>query len=680
MLSRSGRVRLALMLCTLALAFEPASVSHAQSDELSPPSSRARRAKKRRKTRSASPPPSDPVPVGPALPAWEETEEVSGDPGAASTVPVRTAPVAPPPPANTAPASPPPETAPAVRAEPESQGSFVSDPDEVSFSDPELEERAGTMADDRGWGGLVPETEASHQTASSAEEHDPLANTGLARVELIGQQGFDIRHEGDLEDAYETRLRLDAEVEFRRSRKLRMSIGLRTDLLWALPARGDPALYDPMTPEREARHYTPLQQDRWELDLLPLSAFVDTTLGSGFHVRLGEQPVSIRRMDFYSPIDILAAFDMRGQPKFDPTSGRLSQPAVRVDWDLGSWATLQMVYVPWFMPNLSRSNRDRYVATVLGTRGANSSRTVEDLVTPSFQSKVSETGLRFVGPAPDFTHPQAQTRLTMRGSSYELGLSVGTALEKTASVYLTPKAEAYAQGKPRADAAVALAFTAEQPVIDFAYHRYATFGIDGSLDLAPISLGFEFAYSPSRHLVAATHDGSHLPQPNVSEQIFDSSNTTVSNVRDKSIRKGVPLLQAALHMDWIDGERFALAIEGFVIKTTQLPYDKSRDWFGFIPDKGMYAGGLLGASYNPSPDSGRVRFDLSVISLVGPSLIVMPQVEVKAMDGLYVNLGAQIFEGPQRTPEQGTGGRQNVNVGGLFSGYDQVLIGFRYLP
>ncbi len=633
MLKWSGRARLAVVLCALALAWEPAS-SRAQDGERF---AQARRSKKRRsKPRTSAPPPTEPAAP---QPGWDETEDEpeDGDSGRDHVGPVS------------------------------DSGSSAVSSDDMVINDPELEERAGTMADDRGWGGMVPEGEGSHNAASS--DFDPLANTGMSRLELIGQQGVDIHHEGSLEDAYESRLRFDAEVDFRRSRTMRMAIGLRTDLLWALPARGDPALYDRDT----MRHSTALQQGRWELDILPLSAYVDKTFGSSFHLRIGEQTVSMRRMDFYSPIDILAAFDMRGQPKLDPSAGRLAQPAVRVDWDLASWATLQVVYVPWFMPNLSRPNRDRYVATILGTRGAKTSATLEDLLAPSYQTRASEAALRFVGPAPDFTHPQAQTRLTMRGSGYEVAVNGGTALEKIPSVYLTPKADAYARGVNQ-DALTA--FGSNQPVIDFEYHRYVNFGIDGSLDVGPLQLAFELAYSPSRHLVAATKDGSHLPQPNVSQQIVDSDGTVTSNVRDRSIRKGVPLLQSAFHVDWINGEEFALAAEGFLVKAMQLPYDLTRDWWGFVPGKGIYAGGLLAGTYTPTPDTNRIRFDCSLVALVGPSWIVMPQIELKAMEGLYLNVAAQIFEGPTPTP----GGAQNINVGGLFSGYDQVLFGFRYLP
>jgi hypothetical protein len=139
------------------------------------------------------------------------------------------------------------------------------------------------------------------------------------------------------------------------------------------------------------------------------------------------------------------------------------------------------------------------------------------------------------------------------------------------------------------------------------------------------------------------------------------------------------VVSGALHVDWLHGESFAIALEGFFLKATQRPYDMTRDWWGFIPKKAIYAGGVLGASYRPDPDAGRWKLDLSVVGLVGPSLIVMPQVEYRVLDVLYLAAGAQIFEGPSPTYHN-VGGAQNLNIGGLFNGYDQAYFGFRYVP
>ena len=550
--------------------------------------------------------------------------------------------------------------------------------DEV-IADPELA-GSGNQADlAAGWEGASDSTSGPRLAAVPAEAPDPSANTGISRLQAIGMFGSDLHHEGNLEDAYETRFRFDAEVDFRRSRKTRVSVGTRIDLFWALPYGGDPDINTPKKGDMPEQRSTQLAQGRFELDILPLSGFVDHTLFNGFHLRVGEQVVSLARADFYSPMDMLAAFDLRGQPTLGATTGRLAQPAVRVDWDLSSWATLEAVYVPWFMPNLTRPNRDRYVANALGTGGTTLPATVTQLVNPGFQTKANEASVRFVGPAPDFKTPQAQARLNMRGNGFELAVNGGTALEKMPSYYLTPMTEMYERGGTATD--VLTAVSLGQPIASVEYHRYESVGLDGTLDLSPLTLSFEATFSPSRHFLAATAHGERLPQPNVSRQITDPNPATgdPGNVRDRSIRKGVPVVSGALHVDWLRGERFVIALEGFFLKATQRPYDTTRDWWGFIPKKAIYAGGVLAASYRPDPDAGRWKLDVSVVGLVGPSLIVMPQVEYRVLDVLYLAAGAQIFEGPSPTYHN-VGGAQNLNIGGLFNGYDQAYFGFRYVP
>jgi hypothetical protein len=553
--------------------------------------------------------------------------------------------------------------------------------------DPELSgETPSEPVQDFGWGpvGAKKPDAPPPPVAPVPDEdsYDPLANTGIAKLELLAQFAADLRHEDALEDAYETRLRFGGEIEFRRSRKLRLVIGSRVDFLWSVPSQNDP--------EVVKRNQRALDQDRYEVDVLPTAAYVDATLSDGVHLRVGHQMVSLGRMDFYSPNDVLVAYDMRPQPKLDLTGNKLSQPAVRLDWDAATWLTLQAVYVPWFMPHLSRPNRDQFVSSVLVGRGA---AVVPDyvngLIDPSFQTKQSEANLRFVGPPPDFANPQAAMRLNLRGSTMELALSGGTAVEKMPAVYITPRLDTYLRD-PRGDAtltALGTAIRAGQPVTDVEYHRYYQLGVDGSFDVSPLSVGFEFAYSPSRHLYAATEDGSHVVQPNVSEPITDAIAVDVrddmgiagvewieSNVNDRKIRKGVPVLQGALHVEWVKGETFVVMAEGFWVNALELPYDKTRDWWGFIPKTGAYIGGIVAASY--LLQDGRYRFDVTALTGVGPALALLPGVEIRARDGLYINASAQFFEGPA----PGFNGAQNLNFGGLLSGYDQVALGLRWLP
>ncbi|MET0339403.1 MAG: hypothetical protein ABW252_00290 [Polyangiales bacterium] len=574
--------------------------------------------------------------------------------------------------------------------------------DEV-IADPEVESRKGSSRDDvrdeviadpeiasdhGAWeGSHAKEPAAPRGPVVDAEPaFDPLANTGIAMIEVVGQVQFDTRHEGGLEDAYETRLRLDSEVDFRRSRRLRMSLGVRTDLFWALPARGDPDLYLPATDDGPGRQQSVLAQDRFELDVLPLSAYVDVTVVDGLHLRMGEQMVSMSRMDFYSPIDMLAAHDLRGQPTQTAATPKLSQPAIRLDWDMGEWATLQVIYVPWFMPHLPRSNRDRYVANVLGSSEDALPAVFDAFIDPSYQTKAPEQVLRFIGPPPDFKTPQAQARLNLRGAGREIAVSAGTALEKFPSIYSTPLAERLALADDREPDPLPLAneqLLAGNPLMDVAYHRFYQFGIDGSFDIGPMVLNFEFTYSPGRRLYAARPGGNALPQPNTSGAIRDAEvayegKTLVvvepGNVDDASIRRGVPMVQGALHLEWLHGTRFGIVGEAFWLNALELPYDLDRDWWAFIPGTGAFIGGLL--AMIARFDEGRWQVNVAAVAAPGPSLIFLPQVELRTYEHLFVNVGATFYEGPAPTPHGG----QDLNFGGLYSGYDMVFIGFRYNP
>lgn len=564
--------------------------------------------------------------------------------------------------------------------------------------------QAASGGEDHGWGDVLQQPDATGPRQSTLEaksrpedDYDPTANTGIARLEMLGQVAADLRQEGALEDAFETRLRFGGEVEFRRSRNLRLVLGSRLDFFWAVPGPNDDVI--------KAAGRSALDEDRFEVDIFATAAYVDTTLGDGVHLRVGQQVVSLGRMDMYSPTDMLAVFDMRPQPRLDMAANKLAQPAVRLDWDLNSRATIQAVYVPWFMPHLSRGNRDQYVSKVMtGTGTGQTPEAVRALVDPSQQTKIGESALRFVGPSPDFKTPQAQVRANFRGDAMEFGLSFGTALEKLPSIYHTPMVNRVMVGPPpnrdidptgdasyrKAESDLGYSLYGGQSVVDVAYHRYNLIGLDGSIDLAPVSLGFEFAFSPSRHLVTGStrSDGKYLPLPNVTEQLTDplppasgeedaDGNLppwTPSNVTDKRIRKGVPLIQAAMHLEWLKGETFALVGEIFWMNALALPHDRGRDWLGFIPGTGAFVGGMVAMSYMAW--DGRLRLDLTTVAMVGPSLVLIPHAEVKASEGLYVDVGAQIFEGAN----PGFNGMQKMNIGGAMSGYDQVFVGLRWLP
>jgi hypothetical protein len=617
-----------------------------------------------------------------------------------------------------------------IIADPELAGSSkksdrgASSDDEV-IADPELSGGAQKSgAKDNGWGGVYKSGKGEEEPKSSApeapEEPDPMANTGIAKLEISGQTAIDTHAEENMEDFYEARLRFGGEVDFRISRRLRLSIGTRIDFGWYAPFQGDRELDDDkldMTgePIRGVNgktlkvHRGVLQEDRFEIDIIPLAAYVDATIADGVHLRVGEQVISLARMDGLSVTDMLAVVDFRPQTKNDPAGLKLAQPAIRLDWDFNSWATLQLVYVPWFMPHLMRPNRDNYVGQGTAAAGTASRPPafVSKLIDPSFQPKAQEESLRFVGPAPDFSHPQAELRLNFRGSSFELALLGGTALEKLPSIYYTPLVNKLLAVDVASDNDSALledALRAGQlaaglptqcqarscALVDIEYHRYYLVGFDGSFDIAPLQVGFELAYSPSRHLYTADRRGNNLPLPDVSKQIADADDLhwtdpniarTLGSVDDRRIRKGVQMIQAALHVEYLKGESLLLAAEGYLYQAMKLPHDDNREWLGFPKGKGTYLAGLVSGSYNIQ--EGKYRFDCTVLVTMGPSYIITPQIEFQLSESFYLNIGAQFYEGP--TPNNLAGRNRtrvatNLTPGGILSGYDNVYLGFRWTP
>lgn len=587
-----------------------------------------------------------------------------------------------------------PASAPAAGVEDTSGDEVIADPELGETGDKPPADAWGTSFQ----GGPEP-AKPQPSSAPEEDEYDPLANTGIAKLELLGQVAADLHHEGQLEDAYETRLRFGGEIEFRRSRNLRLVVGSRLDFFWAVPSQDDNIVVQ--NKERA------LDQDRFEVDVLPTAAFADMSVFDGFHLRVGEQVVSLGRMDFYSPTDSLVIYDMRPQPRLDPASAKLAQPAIRIDWDITTALTLQAAYVPWFSPNLTRPNRDKYVAEVTGGKGAAKAPDYgSDYIDPSFQTKQSEANVRFIGPPPDFKTPQVAARLVYRGSSFDIAASAGSALEKIPSVYLTPAAAELAANGPDASQWSPQTVTlfkqiqgspAAVRLADVEFHRYAVIGGDFGFDFGPVSFGFEGAFSPERHLYAATKDGRHVAQPNTTKEIYDpcfagqegcvtakGQGIKPSNVSDRSIRKGVPVVQGAMHVEWLKGDSLIVAGEAFWINALQLPHDQTRDWAGFIPNTGAYVGGMANASY--LLNEGEWRFEGTLITtVVGPSIVAIPHIEYRAREGLFVDVGAQLFEGPapgytDKMGRTSVVGAQNTSLGGLLTGYDQAFIGIRWLP
>jgi len=102
--------------------------------------------------------------------------------------------------------------------------------EEVVIDDPAAPDGS---ANDNVWGEAADPGSTSDTGSSSfggTNGYDPMANTGIAHLELDGRFAGDLHQEGSLEDVYETRFRLEAGVEFRRSRRLRISVGVLAEV------------------------------------------------------------------------------------------------------------------------------------------------------------------------------------------------------------------------------------------------------------------------------------------------------------------------------------------------------------------------------------------------------------------------------------------------------------------
>src|ERR1041385_89846 len=159
----------------------------------------------------------------------------------------------------------------------------------------------------------------------------PAVSAPTFRLSLHTRWGVDTQRIHASQDVTEGTSVLVFEAEQRRSDALLLSVGLR------------------------ARHVFAERRDgeaRYELDVVPTSAFADVTLTDGVHVRAGYQTVSLGRFDVFSATNFLAAYDLRSGPVTMPEAGEVGQPAIRFDMDRVSGFLLQTWFLPFFQPDI----------------------------------------------------------------------------------------------------------------------------------------------------------------------------------------------------------------------------------------------------------------------------------------------------------------------------------------
>ena len=355
----------------------------------------------------------------------------------------------------------------------------------------------------------------------STPQHEPTAPPANFKLELHSRTGFDTAWQSPREDVIESTQIARFEAVYYRSEDLRFDVGLRV--------RHQFARREADTAEGDA--------ERYELDVLPLAAYADGTLSDGIHLRAGYQTIALGRFDFWSASNFLAVLDLRNGMTTLPEALEVAQPAVRLDVDVTPEVTLQAFYVPFFQPHVvTIAGTDYALLAFLDQTAPLSVSGAPAVVTAVERSQipgVTTGGVQALGPQPSLEHPQGALRFSARPRGGEIGVTLGTALERLPAFELSPEFRAFLEGPEL------LAFLANPRdigrQIDFrdalgrvavgskpfaiSYGRFFVYGLDAAIDVTPVQLGIEAAYMQNRVFnaarlgktpVAGTSDVGHL--------------------------------------------------------------------------------------------------------------------------------------------------------------------------
>lgn len=513
---------------------------------------------------------------------------------------------------------------------------FVSKParaDEV-IMDPEL---AGEPS-----ASPPPERPGTAAPAEPSTTKDSSRSTGEARfnLSLHTRWGVDTQWTHASQDVTEGTTVAVFEAEQRPSESLLLSVGLRARHVFAERKNGDA---------------------RYELDVVPTSAFADVKLDDGLHLRAGYQTVSMGRFDVFAASNFLAAYDLRSGPVTMPEASEVGQPALRFDMDRVSGFVLQTWFLPFFQPNIVTVYGSDYALLApldraIDAQGGSAQQIRSNLETALGRSGLnvlSSSAVRALGPEPSLAHPQGAIRATVHGTAGEMSATVGTALERLPAITLSRAfLDALAGGPPPSEPLVA-------------YNRFSIASVDGALDVGPFQFGAEAAFMKNRTLLAAS----------------TAAPTTSANalpVVPPAIPEQVDMLYGGLRAELLESAGWAAVVEAFITGALHdpapaAPGEAERQWMAF--EKGRYFRGLA-AGVHFAPEESRIRLELGGVVLSGPTWVALPRFEWEALRWFYLELGYVFVAGPA----PGFFGTPNVSLGGLYNDVDQVFLGVRWIP
>jgi hypothetical protein len=483
---------------------------------------------------------------------------------------------------------------------------------------------------------------ASSEPAAQASSSTSQPEAADVRLVLHSRVARDLFDADPREETWESTTIAALDATMRRSESLRFGIGFVVRYHFASLASAVPD--------------APAQ--RFDLDMIPKTGYIDATVARGLNVRLGYQPVQLGRFDVFSATNVLAVHDLREGPATLPDIGEVGQLAALCDFDIGGWLSLRAIYVPFFTPDLISVVESDYALFPMLQSDVNASfgafgdvlsadevrSLVASNLTRADRAHIAATGLSAFAPEPSFGHPQGALRATVHGGAGELALTFATALEhvpafRFSDALLNPSGPQPASPDPHA--------------IRIEYNRFAVIAVDGAVDVAPFSIGMELSYTLHRTLYAVGTGYIDPPYAVPIPQFGD-------------------LAQLGARIEYLQSTGLVFVLEAFGTYAVQLPPDPQRSWMFFYQQRYLGgAGTLLG--YTTDFD---LKLELSAAVFAGPSLLLTPRIAYALFPDFDVEVGALIVEGPRPPPFS----TPHIAVGGVLDTVDHVFVGLRYRP
>ena len=503
--------------------------------------------------------------------------------------------------------------------------------------DPELESATGTLPAGASRDEVVSDPELSETTTPALP---PAALPSELRAIVHSRLGRDLSTDGPREEVWESQSLMQLEAKLRTDHRTRFALGMRVRY-WA----------------NAMAHATPdAGVMRYDLDLLPVSGYVDRTLADGLHLRLGYQNPQLGRFDVLSGTDVLSVFDMRDGPTTLPDAVRVGQLAARLDWDLSASFGVELLWVPFFTPHLIQVVEGDYALlptvntqyqdvlnqVLYGNTNPSAAtmaaqqQTVNDYrdqLSRGTRARLARSGLDAFAPDPNLKSSQVAMRGVFHGSAGELAWTAATALEKLPAIRrlwladptVTPVPSNYVTPPPW-------------------YPRFYLLGLDGATDIGPVQIGAEVTVGLGR---------SFYWQDSAAQQMH--------------LYRG-QLLQTGLRAEYLAGDEWILVAEGSFGTALTMPAQATEGFYGLHRGRHQFGVATL-ARYTPNA----LGFEMGAALMTGWTYFLVPRVFYELGGGLEAELGAQVLGWLKNTVKGET-------LGQRYNSIDQAFVGLRWVP